>query len=154
MSRLRGCDDFELLWERRTTIQDADGVVYELFGIEDLVMAKKTQRDRDWPMIRRLVDAHYYQHRDEPNEARVRFWFRESRTPETLIRVAAENPAIAREVIRIRPLLADGLHASRTALKAELDKERMASVEADKNYWRPLVRELEALRAAKRREND
>ena len=32
-------------------------------------------------MIRRLVDAHYYQNRDEPTEARVRFWLRESRTP-------------------------------------------------------------------------
>jgi hypothetical protein len=154
MTRLRGCDDFESLWERRTTIQDADGIVYELLGIEDLVQAKKTQRDRDWPMIRRLVDAHYYQHRDEPNEARVRFWLRESRTPETLIRVAAENPAIAREVVSLRPLLAEAFGASHTALTAELEKERMASAEADKNYWRPLVRELEALRAAKRREND
>jgi len=24
---------------------------------------KKTQRDKDWPMIRRLVEAHYFQHR-------------------------------------------------------------------------------------------
>ena len=34
-------------------------MTYELLGIEDLVKAKKTQRDKDWPMIRRLVDAHY-----------------------------------------------------------------------------------------------
>jgi len=29
-----------------------------LYGaIEDLVKAKKTQRDKDWPMIRRLIEA-------------------------------------------------------------------------------------------------
>ena len=42
------------LWERRTTLEDADGTVFELLGIEDLIRAKKTQRDKDWPMIRRL----------------------------------------------------------------------------------------------------
>jgi hypothetical protein len=154
MTKMRGCDEFELLWERRTTIQDTEGVVYELLGIEDLVKAKKTQRDKDWPMVQRLVDAHYYQYRDEPNEDRVRFWLRESRTPETLIRVAVENPEITKEMISIRPLLAETLRASRTALTAELEKERVATAEADKDYWRPLIRELEALRAAKRKRND
>jgi len=68
MTRMRGCGDFESLWTRRTTIEDAEGIVYELLGIEDLVRAKKTQRDKDWPMIRRLVDAHYDQFRDEFHE--------------------------------------------------------------------------------------
>jgi len=53
MTRLRGCDNFAELWQRRTTLQDADGSIYEILGIEDLVKAKKTQRDKDWPMIRR-----------------------------------------------------------------------------------------------------
>ncbi len=150
MTKMRGCDDFEMLWERRTTIQDAEGVVYELLGIEDLVKAKKTQRDKDWPMIRRLVDAHYYQNRDEPTEARVRFWLRESRTPEMLIRVAAENPEITRQMIQVRPLLTETLAASRTALTAALETERVAEMEIDKDYWRPLIRELEALRLARR----
>jgi hypothetical protein len=154
MTKMRGCDEFELLWKRRTTIQDTAGVVYELLGIEDLVKAKKTQRDKDWPMVQRLVDAHYYQYRDESNEDRVRFWLRESRTLETLMRVTVENPEIAREMISIRPLLAETLRASRTAVTAELEKERVAIVEADKEYWRPLIRELEALRAAKRKRDD
>jgi hypothetical protein len=55
MTRMRGCDDFDSLWDRRSTLQDAEGFVYELLGIEDLVKAKKTQRDKDWPMIRRRV---------------------------------------------------------------------------------------------------
>jgi hypothetical protein len=48
MSKLRGCDPFEQLWERRTTIQDENAIaVYEVLAIEDLVRAKKTQRDKD-----------------------------------------------------------------------------------------------------------
>ena len=84
MTKMRGCGDFESLWNERTTVQDADGIVYQLLGIEDLVRAKKTQRDKDWPMIRRLVDAHYDQHRDEPTDNRVRFWVREWRTPQVI----------------------------------------------------------------------
>ncbi len=154
MTKMRGCDDFESLWERRTTIQDAVGGIYELLGIEDLVKAKKTQRDKDWPMIRRLVDAHYFQNRNEPTEARVRFWLRESRTPEILIRVAAENPEITQQMIQVRPLLSETLSASHQALAAELETERVAEMEADQAYWRPLVRELESLRRARRNRSD
>ncbi len=153
MTTMRGCEGFQQLWDRRTTIEDVEGVIYELLGIEDLVKAKKTQRDKDWPMVRRLVDAHYDQNRDDPTESRVRFWLRESRTPEVLIRVAAEHPEITREVIRERPLLAETLGTSRTALAAELERERHREVEADRSYWQPLMKELEAMRLAKRQRN-
>ncbi len=139
------------LWQRRTTLEDADGFVYELLGIEDLVKAKKTQRDKDWPMIRRLVDAHYDEFGQESHEGRVRFWLRESRTPEVLIAVAAEHPEILRELLPQRPLLGETLGASRTALQQELEKERTAEQEADKAYWDPLKRELESLRQNRRR---
>jgi len=151
MTKMRGCADFDSLWDQRTTIQDAEGVVYELLGIEDLVRAKKTQRDKDWPMITRLVDAHYDQNQDEPTDDRVRFWLRESRTPEMLIRVAAEHPELLSEVVQQRPLLVETLAASRTALRQELDKEQAAEREADRQYWHPLMKELEAMRLAKRK---
>lgn len=154
MAKLRGCGDFESLWEQRTTIQDFDGFVYELLGIEDLVMAKKTQRDKDWPMIRRLVDAHYDQNRDEPTDDRVRFWLRESRTPEMLIRVAAEYPDLLKEVMQVRPLLVEAMGASRAALQEEIDKEQAAEREADRHYWRPLMKELEAMRLMKRKRDE
>lgn len=150
MTKMRGCGDFDSLWDERTTIQDAEGIKYEVLGIEDLVKAKKTQRDKDWPMIRRLVDAHYDQNRDEPTDDRVRFWLRESRTPEVLIRVAAEHSELLKEVMKSRPLLAESLGASRTALQKELDKEQAAEREADQNYWRPLIKELVAMRLARR----
>ncbi len=56
MSVMRGVGPFEELWERRTTLAiGADEV--DLLSLPDLVRAKKTQRDKDWPMIRRLVEA-------------------------------------------------------------------------------------------------
>jgi hypothetical protein len=51
----------------------------------DLVQAKKTQREKDWPVIDALVEAHYRALGDEPIPERVRFWLSESRTPERLI---------------------------------------------------------------------
>ncbi len=151
MTKMRGCGDFESLWEQRTTIQDSEGVIYEVLGIEDLVKAKKTQRDKDWPMIRRLVDAHYEQHRDDATEDRVRFWLRESRTPDILIRVAAEHPDLLKEVMKQRPLLVETLGASRSALQQELEKEQAQERIADQQYWRPLIKELEAMRRERRR---
>jgi hypothetical protein len=153
MTKMRGCGDFQSLWDERTTIEDSDGIVYELLGIEDLVRAKKTQRDKDWPMIRRLVDAHYDQNREEPTEDRVRFWLRESRTPDVLIQVASEHPELLQEVMRQRPLLVETLAASRTAIQRDLEKEQAAEQEADRQYWLPLIRELEAMRMAKRKQS-
>ncbi len=56
----------------------------DLLSLPDLVQAKKTQRDKDWPMIRRLVEAHYFEHHANPKPAQVRFWMRELRTPDLL----------------------------------------------------------------------
>ncbi len=124
---------------------------YELLGIEDLVKAKKTHQDKDWPMIRRLVDSHYDQNRDEPNDDRVCFWLRESRTPEVMIRVAAEHPKLLKEILKERPPFVETLEASRTALLHELEKEQLKEKEIDQIYWQPLMKELEAMRLAKRR---
>ena len=44
----------------RGTTLDVDGEPIDLLALEDLVRAKKTQRDKDWPMIRRLVEQSYF----------------------------------------------------------------------------------------------
>lgn len=152
MSKLRGCDPFPLLWERRTTLEHADGTRFELLAIEDLVRAKKTQRDKDWPMITRLVDAHYEQFRDQATDERARFWLLESRTPEVLIEVAARWPKLQRELLPRRPLLDEAPGASRSALKNELAKEEAAEKRVDELHWRPLRQELESLRRSKRQQ--
>lgn len=57
MSKMRGVDSFGKLWKRRTVIALPDGTKCDLPSVPDLVQAKKTQRDKDWLMIRRLVEA-------------------------------------------------------------------------------------------------
>src|SRR5260221_815222 len=54
MSKLRGVDAFDALWARRTTIV-SHGDEIDLLSIQDLLQAKKTQRDKNCPMIRRFL---------------------------------------------------------------------------------------------------
>ena len=146
MTRMRGCDGFADLWERRLTLQDDDGSIFEILGIEDLVKAKKTQRDKDWPMIRRLVDAHYDEYCEHPTDDRVLFWLRESRTPEILIRVAALYPELRDQALKSRTVLQETLGGSRTAVSQALSLEEAKERRADESYWRPLKQELESIR--------
>jgi hypothetical protein len=153
MTRMRGVDPFEALWERRTTVVDNAGVQFELLGIQDLVAAKKTQRDKDWPMIRRLIESHYATNRNEATDARIEFWLLESRTPEMLIQLAADFNAQARSLVPKRKLLSEAFAASRGALEKELRAEELLEKEADRTYWQSLKRELEQLRFRARRES-
>ena len=70
MTRLRDLPDFAELWQRRTTLTDENGQVFELMALEDLVQAKKTQCDKDWPMIDALVEGHYRALGNETTPAR------------------------------------------------------------------------------------
>jgi hypothetical protein len=151
MTKMRGVDDFDALWQRRTTLADEDGTQYELLSIQDLVKAKKTQRDKDWPMIRRLVEAHYAEYKDDPTDERVGFWLLESRTPTMLIELAADHPDRARSLTKSRPLLGEAFGASKTALSQEILAEQEAEIAADIAFWAPLKRELESLRRLRRR---
>ena len=94
------------------------------------------QRDKDWPMIRRLMDSHYDEYRTQPTDDRVRFWLRESRTPDVLIAVAAEYHDLCREVMKIRPLLVElSEHAAprfaRSLLKKKLRRNRLMNIIGD-----------------------
>lgn len=154
MSKLRGCDPFEQLWGRRTTIQDENAnAVYEVLAIEDLVRAKKTQRDKDWPMIRRLVEAHYDENQDDSNEAMVQFWLRESRTPSMLSELIRRFPNNLASYATTRPWLvsidANAVKQIEAFLRLEEDEER----QADEEYWRPLKEELVQLRLNRERRN-
>jgi hypothetical protein len=61
MSRMGGVEPFSELWARRTTIILPGNLRCDVLSLPDLVIAKKTQRDKDWPMIRRLLEAHYFE---------------------------------------------------------------------------------------------
>jgi len=146
MSRMRGVDAFAKLWQRRTTLQIPGGEKCDLLSLPDLVQAKKTQRDKDWPMIRRLVEAHYFENQRKPTPAQIRFRFQELRTPELLVELAVRYPAICRRWVEQRPLLAHAQSGKMTELEQALLAEETAERRRDKEYWLPLRRELEKLR--------
>ena len=146
MSKMRGVDPFPDLWERRTTLETQDGTVCDLLSLPDLVLAKKTQRDKDWPMIRRLVEAHYFENEAAPNPDQIAFWFRELRTPVLLIDSARKWPDPARLQSGARPLVALAISGDETALAAALHQEEQTERRRDKDYWLPLKHELEKMR--------
>ena len=151
MSKMRGVDTFEKLWRRRTTIELPDGTKCDLLSLPDLVQAKKTQRDKDWPMIRRLVEAHYFQNRTQPNPVRIRFWLQELRTPEILPELAARYAPLSRRLVSARPLLAYAVSGETSRLEQALMAEEFVERALDREYWLPLKAELEKLRHAERR---
>jgi hypothetical protein len=146
MSRLRGVDPFPRLWQRRTTLEYESGWNVELLALPDLVRAKKTQRDKDWPTIRLLVERHYRTYRDHPAPAQIEFWLRESRTVAMLIDLAHRYPEVLHEVVNDRPLLGLAVPGSEGVLENALYEEERHEREADRRYWQPLKQELEQLR--------
>jgi hypothetical protein len=149
MAKMRGVEPFAKLWQRRTSIELADGTQCDLLSLPDLVQAKKTQRDRDWPMIKLLVEGHYFQHRDHPTPAQLSFWLRELRTAELLIELARLHPALCRRLVPRRPLLAVAATGELEDLEKSLRDEQVAEQERDRFYWTPLRSELEKLRHAR-----
>jgi len=128
------------------------------------VRCKKTRRDKDWPMVRRLVEANYAEATAadaglDVTPERVAFWLRELRSPALLREAAARAagapdpyPALLRAAVATRPAAALAAHGAEDAeVAAALTDEERVEREADEAYWRPLVRELEALRHAARR---
>ena len=146
MAVMRGVAPFQELWERRIVLADAEGVTYELLSLPDLVQAKKTQRDKDWPMLRRLVEADYYAGRNEASAERVQFWLRELRTPELLIELAAQHTSVANELAGERPLLSCAKPGQTADLQTALESEEKRERERDRAFWQPLKAELARLR--------
>lgn len=151
MARMRGVDPFPKLWRRRTTIELPDGAECQLLALPDLVLVKKTQRDKDWPMIRRLMEAHYFSRREAPTPGRVRFWLREMRTPELLVEIARAHPSACRRLSKERALLVETELEKLPDLERALQAEESAEREEDRRYWLPLRAELENLRLSRRK---
>ena len=149
MSKMRGVDSFAKLWRRRTTIELPDGTKCDLLSLPDLVQAKKTRRDKDWPMIRRLVEAHYFSHKTTPRSRQTQFWLLELRTPQLLRAAAQAHPELARRLAAKRPLLTRAISGKPAQLERALLSEENRLRAEDNAYWSPLRKELEQLRYAK-----
>ena len=151
MSSLRGVAGFEELWARRTTIEVA-GEPIDLLAMEDLVLAKKTQQQKDWPMIRRLVEQSYFGHSPSPTQGLVRFWLRELRTPELLVEVAVAHPGLACAEAVLRPAVEAALAARLEDVSDALEAEEREERRKDREYWAPLKLELEEFRLGRRKQ--
>jgi hypothetical protein len=153
MTRLRGLSEFSILWDRRTTFQDRDGTEFHLLSIPDLVRAKKTQRNKDWPVIELLVAIHHRENESDPQPEWVAFWLREARTAELLHQLVRRFPVEAETVQLERPLLIHATQGDLETLRAALDAEVRAEQAKDRAYWEPLRREIEAFRHEERKQN-
>jgi hypothetical protein len=145
MTKMRGVDSFPKLWTRRTTLS-IDGGTIELMSLPDLVQAKKTQRDKDWLMLRRLIEVNYFANRENPSKEQIRFWFLELQTPDLLIELAKTKGRIPDYLRRKRRVLDLVARGNRSLLESALVEEEQEEREADREYWMPLKKELEKLR--------
>ena len=146
LSKMRGVEAFAKLWRRRVTIKLPGEIICDLLSLPDLVQAKKTQRDKDWPMIRRLMEAHYFQHRRRATSDQIKFWFMELRTPQLLLELAQRYAQFCRRSTVKRPLLMHAISQNTQKLEEALIAEEAAIRREDRIYWLPLRQELEKLR--------
>ena len=149
MTRMRGVESFPTLWARRNSIELPDGTRCDVLSLPDLMQAKKTQQNKDWPMVRRLIEADYFQHREGARPAQVHFWLRELRTPELLVEAAERWPTACAALKRRRPLLRMARPGQEPRLAEAMTREEWRERRADSRHWAPLKAELAALRRAR-----
>jgi hypothetical protein len=142
MSVLPGCDPFDRLWARKRSVSIPGIGRLHLLGLADLVQAKKTQRDKDWPMVRRLLEADYYRARRAPSRRQIAFWLREVRTTDILVALCKRYAGTARRLTSVRPALRFALRGDRSGVEGALLKEQESVRAADREYWAPLRAEL------------
>jgi hypothetical protein len=147
MSRMRGCPDFKALWAERKFMR-IDGMSVPVLSLRRLVLAKKTQRDKDWPMIRRLVEIDYHSKKN-PDASDVRWWLFECRTPELLSELYEKHRSQYNAIAKMRPLLKYATEGNRDKLEKSLMEEELEERHADRIYWDPLKKELEGMRHGK-----
>jgi len=151
MSKMRGVDNFESLWARRSEVELSDGVIISLLSLPDLVKAKKTQRDKDWPMVRRLIEADYFSAgNNTPSDDKVIFWLQELRSEELLIELCKRFPELANQYANQRPSILSAINEDVQKLTLDFKEEEMLERLKDREYWLPLKKELEQMRQNKK----
>lgn len=151
LGRLKGCEPFNRLWARRSRVRVLGAGSIDIISLADLVESKKTQRDKDWLMLTRLVENDVFINNGRGAPSKVLWWLAQARLPETLVSLCAEHPAQARKAAAARPLLREAIRGNIWRLSALLKKEEAAERASDFKYWTPLKKELEALRLGRKR---
>ena len=135
MTRIRGVNPFPALWSRRTSWDLPGGIQFNGLSLPDLVASKKTQRDKDWPMIRRLVEVNYDEGFASPVPEQVDFWLNELRTPDLLLECVRRFPEEADRVAQTRPAIHSALANDMAGIDESLAAEQMRERELDRTYW-------------------
>lgn len=151
MAKLRGCDTFNDLWKRRKTVNIGNHTIVDLISLEDLVRCKKTQRDKDWIMLKRLVEIDILNTKTKPDIDKTKWWFYECRTVDLLIDLSKRYPNMAKKCIDKRPLLIYAIKKETDKLDVLLKEEEWKERELDRVYWLPLRKELEQLRRKRKK---
>lgn len=150
MAKMRGVDSFGKLWNRREEIALPGVGKLPVLSLPDLVKAKKTQRDKDWPMIRRLIEADVAQAPRDPVPSQVSFWLRECRTFEILRDLGKRYPTLGGKVSAKRPALRAAIRGKSLLAARLLREEEDLERERDRRYWAPLRAELEKWRLGRK----
>jgi hypothetical protein len=146
MSVLRGADPFDRLWRRRRSIHLPGIGRLILISLCDLVLIKKTHRDRDWPMIVRLVEADIVRKRRRISRDDVKFWLQERRTVDRLQDHLRRFPRDAWKQSVRRPVSRFLIERKPRAAEKALRDEQRREMALDRMYRAPLRAELEQWR--------
>ncbi len=142
MSRMNNCPSFAVMWARRRRIRVQGLGVIDVLALEDLVSAKKTQRDKDWPVVARLIAVDYANRSRRPSPAKIKFWLLEARTPELLADVCRTYNNAAKRLASKRTAIRWALLSNLEKTRHALQEEEQAWRDADRAYWQPLRTEL------------
>jgi len=151
MGRLKGCEPFNRLWARRRRVRVPGAGTVDIISLADLVESKKTQRDKDWLMLTRLVENDVFINDGRGAPSKVGWWLKQGRVAATLVRLSADHPVLARRLAAGRPLLTAALGGNLKLVAALLKKEEAAERASDVKYWTPLKKELEKMRLERKR---
>ncbi|MCF6151364.1 MAG: hypothetical protein E3K38_03530 [Candidatus Kuenenia stuttgartiensis] len=150
MAKMLGCSDFEQLWERRSIVKLPEIGEMGILSLPDLIQAKKTQCEKDWPMIRRLIETDVTQGYRKAGKEKIIFWLMECRTPVLLMEIARKNAALCKNLIPTRSLLKAVLNQNVEEIESLLIQEESAERKKDREYWLPLKKELEQWRLGRK----
>ena len=146
IAKMRGCDEFDILWKRRKKLSLKKGVILNIISLQDLVRSKKTQRDKDWLMLKRLVDNDIILKEYKASPGRIKWWFSECRNADILVELTKRYGTIAKESVKNRPLISSAIRSDKRVLLIKLNREEAEERKKDIAYWLPLRKELETLR--------
>lgn len=147
LAKMRGCEPFDILWRRRKKINFKGNFTINVIGLSDLVQSKKTQRDKDWLMLKRLMEIDILTTK-KPSLGKVKWWLKECRTHELLLQLSKRYPHIIQQCSKERPLLRYAVLKDNNRLLSSLLEEEDMERLKDRSYWTPLRKELEQLRRA------